>query len=177
MPFAVEMYFDVESERRLRSLSDRCAALVGSAIIEGARPHISLGVADVVVHEEIEAHIVSFARRYKPFEITLSSVGFFTSVPSIAYLAPKVDNALLDLHAEFFERFVEGATGVWAHYFPRTWIPHCTLASGLDAKQSAQILEEVQRFGLPAECRIAEIGVVRFRPVVPILCREFAGPP
>ena len=37
------------------------------------------------------------------------------------------------------------------------------------------VLEEVQRFGLPAACRITEVGLVRFRPVVQIRCLELTG--
>jgi len=177
MPFAVETYFDRESEKRIRALSDRCATLGGSAVIKETRPHISLGVADEVSHEKMEALLVSFARRHKPFEITLSAIGFFAVTPSIAYLSPKVDQSLLELHAEFFGEFTEGASGIWEHYSPRSWIPHCTLAAGLDARQCALVIEEVQRFVLPAACRITEIGVIRFRPVVPIRSFVLTGSP
>lgn len=177
MPFAVEMYFDGESERRIRALSERCAAWVGSPVIKEARPHISLAVADEVSQEKMEALLASFARRYKPFEITLSATGFFAVTPSIAYLSPKVDRGLLDLHAGFFEEFKGSASGVWEHYSPRSWIPHCTLASGLDSQQGALVLNEVQSFGLPATCRITEIGLIRFRPIVPICCMGFTGVP
>ena len=170
MPFAVEMYFDRGSEQRIRALSERCATLAGSTVTKETRPHISLSVADEINHEKIEELLVSFARRYKSFEITLSAIGFFAVTPSIAYLAPKVDQRLLELHAVFFGEFAEVAFGIWENYLPRSWIPHCTLVSGLDARQGALVLEEVQHFGLPAACKITEIGLIRFRPVVQIRC-------
>lgn len=119
MGYAVEMYFDAPSESRIRSLWDEFAKMGASFMRDsGARPHVSLVVADGVDLEATIRLLDSFAAPLPPFSVSLSSMGMFLSSECVAFLAPKVTTELLALQARFYDQFAAFAGGVCLHYSP-----------------------------------------------------------
>ena len=164
--YAIEMFFDTASELRLYSLWDEFARFGAPSMRDGeARPHVTLAVADSVDLPATHELLDSFARTAKPFSLSLASLGLFPCSERIAYLAPKVTPELLALHGRFFDRFSGVARGIWQHYAPATWVPHCTLAMGLLPEQLVPAVDACQAFGLPLICTVVEIGLAEFRPV------------
>lgn len=166
MGYAIEMFFDGVGESRLLSLWDDFVRFGATTMRNGnARPHISLAVADSVDLPAPRQLLSDFAQSLQPFELTLAALGWFTASEHVLFLAPKVTSKLLGLHERFFERFSNVADGVLQHYVPATWMPHCTLAMGLSAKQLGLALDACQSFRLPLACTVSEIGLVEFSPV------------
>jgi len=175
MGYAIEMFFDGESEARIRSLWDAVPKPGASSMARGeARPHISLAVADSVDVPATHLLLDDFAHTVTAFPITLDSLGFFLSKERCAFLAPKVTPELLVLHMQFFDRFSSVSSGIWQIYSPSTWVPHCTVAMGILPQQLAPAFEACESFGLPFACTVVEIGLVEFRPVKQLYSVPFA---
>jgi hypothetical protein len=83
----------------------------------------------------------------------------------VAFLAPKVTSELLALQERVFGAFRGVAQGLWPHYEPAQWMPHCTLSIGLGPEHLEAAWEACRQFGLPRNCLVTEIGLVEFRPV------------
>lgn len=166
MPYAIEMFFDPESESKIRFLQDSLASAgVAAAPDPASRPHVSLTVCDSVDIPAACHFLDQFAEATPSFPISLSSLGFFATVEPVAYLSPKVTPALLALHAEFSAAFAGISKGLWDHYSPARWMPHCTIATSIPAHGSPAILDICRSASLPLDCLVSAIGLVEFRPV------------
>jgi 2'-5' RNA ligase len=166
MPYAVEMFFDMAGDPRIRGLWEEFAALGTPSMRDsGARPHISLAVCDSVAVPAACQLIDRFATATFSFPVALSSMGLFPAAAPVAYLAPKVTSELLSLHARFYSEFAVIAHQCWSHYSPSAWVPHCTLACGLPTQQLSPALEIGRAAELPILCTVTEIGLVEFHPV------------
>jgi 2'-5' RNA ligase len=166
MQYAIEMYFDAESESRLYSLWDEFARFGASSMRDvESRPHVSLAVAESVDLPATHELLDRFGRSTKAFPMSLRSLGFFVFRGRIAYLAPKVTPELLALHKRFFSQFSVLASRLWQHYDPAVWVPHCTLAIGLLPQHFLPAFEACESFGLPLDCNVVEMGLIEFQPV------------
>jgi len=52
------------------------------------------------------------------------------------------------------------ANGVWEHYLPENWVPHCTLAGGLSQQQPPSAIEVVRSVPLPKAVAIMSAALV-----------------
>jgi len=175
MPYAVELALDPTSadaiRRAWRELDDAGITWMAHS---GARPHVSLGIWDLLDRDAAESELTRFAAETAPVRLTLASVGLFPGVA--VFLAPTVTAELLDLHAGFHRRFDRLGGGSWDHYRPGTWVPHCTLATDLEPDQFGSALAIAGRVSLPLECRVGEVGIVEFRPVKQLVSKVLGGP-
>jgi 2'-5' RNA ligase len=166
MSYAIECFFDVPSEARILSLWDTFAGFGAPSMRNGdQRPHVSLAVADAVDLPATRLLLDGFAQSLNHFPISLAALGLFPSAERVAFLAPKITPDLLALHERLFVKFYIVARGMWPHYTPASWIPHCTLTVGLSSEQLVSAFDAVQSFGLPLDCTAVEIGLVEFFPV------------
>ena len=94
-------------------------------------------------------------------QLTLGSLGVFTSTPAVLFLAPIITPALLELYAATIASL--SATTIQARYRPGAWVSHVTLAK--DLRQPGPAFEAVAGLELPVTARVETIQMVRFRPV------------
>lgn len=173
MPFAVELYFDEASTACIREWWQRLGEIGFSSMIDcGARPHVSLAVCEQIDMPAATALVGDFAAKAASFELSLASCGLFHGDPAVLFLAPKVTASLLDWHARFHEVFPSVATGLWTHYLPVHWVPHCTLATRIPKERIGVALDGIRGVELPLQCQVTSVGLVELRPVK-LLC-EYA---
>jgi 2'-5' RNA ligase len=174
MPYAVELALDPTSadaiRRAWRELDDAAITWMARS---GARPHVTLGIWDVLDHGGAESELTRFTAETAPVRLTLASVGLFPGVA--VFLAPTVTAELLDLHADFHRRFGHLGGRASEHYRPGAWVPHCSLATDLEPDQFGISLAIAGRLPLPLECRLIEVGIVEFRPVKQLVPRGLGG--
>jgi 2'-5' RNA ligase len=176
MPYAIEMYFDAETDFRIRALWEEFASIGASFMHDsGARPHVSLAVCESADLPATRQLLDRFAGATSGFPIAFSSLGMFPAAEPVAFLAPKVTSELLALHARFFSEFATVARDCWFHYSPSQWVPHCTLAMGLESHQIGRALDISHAAGLPLLGIVSEIGLVEFRPVRQLYATPFAN--
>jgi 2'-5' RNA ligase len=176
MPCAIEMYFDPETDLRIRALWKQLASLGTSSMHDsGARPHVSLAVCESADLPATRQLLDRFAGETSPFPISFSSLGVFPAAESVAFLAPKVTSELLALHARFFSEFATLARDCWPHYSPSQWAPHCTLAMGLEPHQMGRTLDICHAASLPLLGTVTEIGLIEFRPIKQLYVSPFAN--
>lgn len=166
MPFAIELYFDAASEAKLRALWN---ALVACGVRlerhNASRPHLSLAVCDELQIERTEALVNGLASTSEQFSLVFPALGIFPGAKHVLFLAPKVTPELLLLQRNFLSQFQSAANGLWEHYLPDRWNPHCTLAARIPRSRLANALAECQTLELPLECTVTEVGIAALRPV------------
>src|SRR6266436_5923177 len=161
MPFAVEMFFDENADKRVREIWDDLArAKVNSFMIDGGyHPHVTLGVLEGYTSPGFENEFRAFCKR-DALPIKFDCLGIFPRPEGVVYLGAVVTEQLLTVHREFQTRFSGLMSGVRPYYLPGNWIPHCTLAYGLSVDAIPSAVEVCSQCTFPLIAQVREIGLV-----------------
>ncbi|HUX87954.1 MAG TPA: 2'-5' RNA ligase family protein [Chloroflexota bacterium] len=167
MPFAIEFSLDDVTSAIVQKTWQKLAEAGLSTYMHtsGARPHVTLDVADQIGISACEQFLKAFAAVTPSLPVTFSSFGIFPADPVVVFLAPVVTSDLLALHDTYSMRFRAHATNPWKNYLREHWVPHCTLAMDIPPGTIPRIVEVCQQLTLPITGRFTEVGLVEFRPV------------
>ncbi len=172
MGYAVELFYDDESDRAVRRIWDGLGAMLERPSLSelGARPHVSLAVysdelADCLDMAGFEEILREFAQLATSFEFKLSSVGTFPGGEGVVFLAPVVTRQLLAFHARFHDAFSRHRDAAAPYYRPGQWVPHCTVAIDLAPSEVTKAVDYCREAFRPICGRFEEIGLIEFRPV------------
>jgi 2'-5' RNA ligase superfamily len=133
---AVVLLFDADGDAAVRSVWKRFeVAGVPSPRSLTNRPHdphVSLVVAD-----RIERGAWTEVLRERFFAgdtlvLGLAAAAVFPGPEGWLVLAVTPTRRLIDGHAALVASLGACAEGLWDHYLPDAWVPHCTLAGGVD---------------------------------------------
>ncbi|MCA8912412.1 MAG: 2'-5' RNA ligase family protein [Planctomycetes bacterium] len=166
MPYALELFFDPRCETRLRRFVHalRETQLGGTVLIEDvkARFHITLACFDDADEPKMCKVVEDLAHATHALPVILSSLGMFPGAETVLFLAPVVDQELLDVHRGVFERMAEFTQTPWKLYQPGRWVPHCTLALKLPRDGVQKALDHLMESTFPITGELVEIGVSEF---------------
>jgi len=166
MPFAIQLFFDSASEAIIQNTQKELAKSgVSCSTDSSARPALSLALYDELDITTCASKLKVFAEMFSPFALTFSCLGIFPTGKSSVYLAPTVNQKLLDIHAYIHQLLKDGGTSSLPDYVPGYWIPHCTLAQDIHPELFAPTIEIGLSMPFPLQCRVEEIGVVECWPV------------
>ncbi|WP_052573998.1 2'-5' RNA ligase family protein [Haloferula sp. BvORR071] len=166
MPHAIELFFDDDSDLRIRKLWERLAGLGATYMhSSGARPHLTLAVCDSIDLPAASRLLDGFGENFASFPLQFAATGFFPGEKPVMFLAPKVTSELLQLQEQFHEELSLISPDIWPNYTPAKWMPHCTLAMDLPREQCGQIAGVIDAAALPFEVEVVSLGMVEFRPV------------
>lgn len=170
MYYAIELYFDEQSDLAIRQVWERLklAALSDSMISSGSRPHVSVAVSDGVNLDLLRSGLTSFATLRFP-KIEMDRLGVFAGQESsVIYAAVKPRDELLALHRLFYDRFEGALIRAREYYYPGRWVPHCTIGFDISNSRMKETMQTLDNF-MPVSATIVEVGVVRGLPVQDLL--------
>ncbi|MEV0896720.1 2'-5' RNA ligase family protein [Actinoplanes sp. NPDC049802] len=128
MVAALELYLDVDTTRRVRTLWRALDAegipSLGS-LHQRHRPHISLAAAHRIDPHAVADALAGF-QVARPIPLSIDFVGQF--VGRVLWLGVTVTEDLLAHHRAVHERLSAAGVEVWDHYRPGRWVPHCTIS-------------------------------------------------
>ncbi|MDD5937377.1 MAG: 2'-5' RNA ligase family protein [Clostridiales bacterium] len=129
MQYAIELYFDEETEKKLFHLSKRVAdEKLSTKFLEWkTRPHLTLACFNDVDEVGCIQQLKSFALTHKKIPAYLGSVGMFNDTRTI-FASPVMNADMYQLQRELHECLKDFDTTGWEWYCPDRWVPHCTLA-------------------------------------------------
>jgi 2'-5' RNA ligase len=167
MPYAAELELDAGAARvavEAMQHLERTSGLETPRAL-GVPPHLSLAVWETVEPAELRPRLDAIARELTPPLLRLGSLGLFGGASAVLFLAPVPSAELLDFHAAFHRAFADLDPQCWPYYRPGRWVPHVTLAAGLDASAVGTAAAAVAPGWSPIEAQVAALGLIRFRPV------------
>jgi len=177
MGYAVELYFDDETTRRVATLTGQIHARCGGLDLLGQnfQPHLSLAGYETVDSERMTTILHELAKEQAPLEIQLGAVGLFPTSAGVVYLAPVVTQALLALHAKFQQQ--AAAAGIISHpyYQVGAWIPHCTVAHELAFEQLGPAVELCLQSQLFGSGQLVGLGLLEYLPARPLMRVPFSN--
>lgn len=152
MQYAIELYYDKETEHKLYTLAKRVAdAKLSKKFLEWkTRPHLTLACFNDVDEEKCIKLLREFAQSRKRMTAFIGSVGMFNDTRTI-FASPVMNADMYRFQRELHECLKDFDSSGWEWYQPDRWVPHCTLAltkeDGEDAfyKASDLILHEFRK--------------------------------
>ncbi len=152
MQYAIELYFDRETEQNLYDLAKKVAenGLSTGFLDWKTRPHVTLACFNNVDERKCGELLAGFARKHGRIPVHIGYVGMFNDTKTI-FAAPIMNSKMYKLQRELHECLRDFDTTGWEWYRPDRWAPHCTLAlTGKDDeeifyKASDLILREFQK--------------------------------
>ena len=183
MAYAAELVLDT---RAAGILTETMQHLERSAGIEtphmlGAVPHLSLAVWEAIDPGLVWPRLENLARSLDPPPLRLASLGLFGGASAVLFAAPVPTPALLACHAAFHQAMADFDAQCWPYYRPGAWMPHVTLASGLDATAIGAAAAAAAPGWTAIDATATALGLLRFRPIETLHCvalgRGGAGAP
>lgn len=164
MPYAVEMYVDARTDQVVRRLwADLKNAGIPNELEQAqARPHISLACYEHIQPERLVDRLAAFAEDLSVLSLTFSFIGVFPK--GIVFWGINANTRLLQVHSRYQAAFTEFDGVSFALYHPGIWVPHCTLAMGLNQDEITRSVALAQRCALPIEAQLEKLALVEFAP-------------
>src|SRR5207237_2076876 len=112
MPFAVQLFFDSISEAIIRNAQEEVAkgGVPFSTHDADVRPSLTLALYDELDIAAGVGKLKVFAEMFSPFALTFSCLGLFPGGKAVVYLAPTVNQKLLDIHAYIHQLLKDSGT-------------------------------------------------------------------
>ncbi|HDR7566414.1 MULTISPECIES: 2'-5' RNA ligase family protein [Bacillus] len=139
--YAIIATFDRVFTYKIRELQSELTNIIGTNQLAGVEPHITLAdynELDVNLYTEKLKEFVAFQENIAA--VTFPSVGTFPTNGTI-FLAPTITDELLRLHHSYHDYFKVFHDNLQSYYVPGKWVPHCTIANGLNSNQFLSVME------------------------------------
>ena len=129
MQYAIELYYDKETEQKLFDLTHRVAdEKLSTKFLEWkTRPHLTLACFNDVDETKCSEQLKSFAHTHKTMPAYIASIGMFTDTKTI-FASPMMNDSMYQFQRDLHEHLKDFDSTGWEWYYPNRWVPHCTLA-------------------------------------------------
>ncbi|HEY0450535.1 2'-5' RNA ligase family protein [Actinophytocola sp.] len=161
MAQALELYFDDEADAAVRGLwrrLDQAGVPSLATRTHGRhRPHVTFALASVIPPRTRDAlredlRLLSIPRLW------LYSLSAFSASDAGLMISAVVDTELLAVHSAVHDVLAKKVKQPSAYYLPGSWVPHCTLAQGLEAPQVTAGFAALFPLA-PIKARVSEVAV------------------
>jgi len=157
---ALEMYFDHEADTAVwklwQVLADAGLPSLATLTHRQHRPHVSLTVAESLACADL-APLRSVLGAHRP-TLHLYVLGTFPESQGALFLGVPATADLLAFHADVHAALADQPVEHWPYYLPGNWVPHCTLAEGLDKDDAAKAFGLLYGY-VPITTTVASIGI------------------
>ena len=162
MSFAVNLYMDEATEELVRAIWSKLAKLGVSdkLALRGTRPHVALMVFDDGDPGEIAVRLRNFSKKQRLVECRFEHLGTFCSNDGVLFLAPVVSPRFFLLQTNVFGLLNDLIYGIRPGCRPHAFVPHCTVAYGLDKETLSKTVSLFSNKALPIAGWFNRIGLV-----------------
>ena len=165
MAQALEFLFDPDADAAVRSLWDRLEQAgvpsLATRTHRKHRPHVTFAIAGAIPPAARDALRADLAQLSIP-RLWLSTLAAFSTIDNVLMLAAVVDTELLAVHSAVHDILAGKVKQPSAYYLPGSWVPHCTLAQGIEPAQTAAGFAAVHPVA-PIHAEVTEVAVVDTR--------------
>lgn len=150
----------------------RSAGIASNLLDDRGRPHLSLAVCGGLP-QDFEREFELFARGVRRMKLSLQAAGTFGVASGVVFLAPAITVELRGVHKSFHQSFggrMDDCSGLYA---PGNWVPHCTVAMGLEKGEICRAIGICAGERLPLEGMMTEAALMRFQSNSVISCTSF----
>lgn len=122
------------------------------------RPHVTFALGGAIPAAARDALRTDLRQLSIP-RLWLATLAAFSTIDNVLMLAAVVDTELLAVHSAVHDLLAGRVKAPSAYYLPGSWVPHCTLAQGIEPAQTAAGFAAVHPVA-PIHATVIEIGVI-----------------
>ena len=163
--YLISIYFDENTEKRLRSLIKSVGHSTGSTFMldNHVPPHITVAAVETKHEDLLLVHVEDVVKQFEIGDIKFVSVGAFSS--QVIFAQPVLSEYLHLLTERFTQELVQIEDTICSPYYqPFHWLPHCTIGKQLSKEQIIQAFEVLQNQFVPIDGEVVRIGVAKTNP-------------
>ena len=136
MSLAIELYFDEESDSRVRRLCSKLeAADIPVPTHGGFKPHITVAITAEEHIDAAKKAVEYLATTTAKFSSSLAAVGTFPGDEGVVFLTPSLSEGLMSIHKRTDDEFDALGVPVSPLYSRGRWLPHCTVGLHVPSNQ------------------------------------------
>ncbi len=161
MPYAVELYFDDRTEALIRAIWEKMAekGVSDRQAKRKARPHVALAVFEDCDTGELTYLLRTLAKEQSPVEARFEALGTYCSADGVLFLIPVVSPRFFLLHSNTIRLISPIVQGLKDSCRPQRFVPHCTVAHGLDKETLGRAVALFSNKALPIVGAFNRIGL------------------
>ncbi len=161
MPYAIELYFDERTESLIEGIWKKLADKgVSSRLSQrGTRPHVALAVFEDGDPGEIAFQLRLLAKAQPQVEARFEMLGTYCSADGVLFLSPVVSPRFFLLHSSVIKVLNPLVQGLKETCRPARFVPHCTVAYGLDKETLSRAIALFSNRALPIVGQFSRIGL------------------
>jgi 2'-5' RNA ligase len=161
VPYAIELYFDDHTEALIKAIWEKLAAKGVSDRLSkrGTRPHVALAVYDDADPGEIAFQLRRLAKESAPIEARFEMIGTYCSADGVLFLCPVVSPRFFLMHSSVIKLLNPLVAGLKDTCRPNRFVPHCTIAYGLDKENLSRAVALFSNKALPIVGSFSKIGL------------------
>ena len=163
--YLISIYFDENTEKRLRNLIKSVAHAAGNTFMldNHVPPHITVAAVETKHEDLLLVHVEEVIKKLGIGDIQFVSVGTFSS--QVIFVQPVLNEYLHKMSEIFTQELGQiEETILRSNYQPFSWLPHCTIGKQLSKEQMLQAFETLQKQFVPVSGNIVRIGVAKTNP-------------
>ena len=171
MIYALEMFFDINTERKIMNYyTDIKENGISSYLLDIENiPHITIGVFNDIDLDRTNETLKVYCSKIEKFKIRFGSIGIFTQPKSCVFIAPDITGKFIELHKSLHQAFNYCFAQGFEYYLPDKWIPHCAVDISNDINVVCRSTEYLIKTFKPFEALITHIGWVEVQKPIKIL--------
>jgi 2'-5' RNA ligase len=175
MAYGVGLVFDPHTEAHIRTVWRRLASqgLTVPLARPGSLPHVSLILSETLRVDDLARDLEGLGHVPGRLAVRFSHVGVFTEPELVLFYGLTPTHRLLRVHAEVARIYRRWSSGITARTQPGAWVPHCTLATRVDADRWSDAIAAATTLSLPWVATQVRLAIVRFDPECVELLRIF----
>lgn len=162
MPFAVQLYVDTATEALIRQVWEKLAekGVSDNMVKKGGRPNVGLSVFDDADPGEVSYRLRQLCKIQRVVEARFEHLGTYCSKDGILFLVPVVSPRFFLLHSSVYKTLGDVIIGLREGCKPNRFVPHLTVAYGLDKETLSKTVSLFGNKALPIVGNFDRVALV-----------------
>jgi 2'-5' RNA ligase len=175
MAYGIGLVFDPHTEAHIREVWRQLASRGFTTPLArpGCLPHASLVLSETLRVDDLARDLEELGDFPRRLEVRLSHVGVFTEPELMLFYGLTPTDRLLRLHADVARIYRRWSSTITVRTQPGVWVPHCTLATRMDATRLSDAIATAATLSLPWVATQVWLAMVQFDPERVELLRVF----
>jgi 2'-5' RNA ligase superfamily len=175
MAYGVGLVFDAHTEAHIRAVWGQLASqgLTTPLARPGCLPHVSLVLSETLHVDDLARDLEGLRHSPRRLEVRVSHVGVLTEPELVLFYGLTPTDQLLRVHADVARIYRRWSSAITARTQPGVWVPHCTLATQVDASRLSDAIAAAATLTLPWVATQVRLAMVQFDQVGVELLRIF----
>ena len=164
MAYGIGLIFDPQTEAHIKAVWDRLTrhGFTTPLARPGCLPHVSLLLSETLRVDDLARALEGLGALPRRLTVRFSHVGVFTEPELVLYYGLTPTTRLLHLHAAVARLYRRWSAAITARTQSGVWVPHCTLATRVDARRFSDAIAAAATLTLPWVATQVRLAIVQF---------------